>query len=273
MGSSYRSILLLLDASPTCADRIGAAIRLAKAHGAHLLGVAPTGLGDTHDARVFEREVAVHADRAWDQLKAHAESAVLQFRDACQAAGLTDCSAIVDMDDAVASALRHAPFADLVIVGERQAEDVAAQVALHSPRPTLVWPQRPGPESAGARVLLAWDGSCEATRAAGWALPVLERAEHVHVLWVDDGDLDRTAARAKLDALFAWLHRHGVHCVVHIAQAQGDVAATLRARAGEISADLVVMGAWGRPRWAERIIGGATHGVLRALELPVLMAH
>jgi hypothetical protein len=41
---TYRSILVHLDASPRCALRTDIAIRLAREHGAHLLGLAPAGL-------------------------------------------------------------------------------------------------------------------------------------------------------------------------------------------------------------------------------------
>jgi len=95
----------------------------------------------------------------------------------------------------------------------------------------------------------------------------------VHALWADEGDLDPVIAREKLDQLYAWLHAHEVQCVAHIARVKDGVSATLRTRASEIGADLIVMGAWGRPRWAERVLGGATHDMLRALDLPVLMSH
>jgi len=155
----------------------------------------------------------------------------------------------------------------------RERGEAIEQVVLHNPRPTLVWPDATPVETIGSRILLAWNDSREATRAASDALPLLQRAQHVHALWADEGDLEPGKVRERLDALYHWLHAHGVPCVGHMAQVKGGIAATLLARATEIRADLVVMGAWGRPRWAERVMGGATHDMLRTLDLPVLMSH
>ena len=37
--------------------------------------------------------------------------------------------------------------------------------------------------------------------------------------------------------------------------------------------DLIVMGGYGHARWTERILGGATRGLLATMTVPVLMAH
>lgn len=281
MVMTFRSILVLLDASPDSAKRTQAAIRLAREHGSRLAGLSPTGLADLTDLRTANRELAARAARAWDALRDRAESAAQAFRDACSAAGVSDFQAIIEEADTAAATLRHARFADVVIVGEARANAAAGrargeaieQVVLHNPRPTLVWPAAAPAEATGSRVLLAWDDSREATRAASDALPLLQRAQHVHVLWADEGELEPGKVRDRLDALYHWLHAHGVPCVVHMAQVKDGIAATLRARAAEIRADLVVMGAWGQPRWAERLMGGATHDMLHTLDLPVLMSH
>jgi nucleotide-binding universal stress UspA family protein len=44
-------------------------------------------------------------------------------------------------------------------------------------------------------------------------------------------------------------------------------------RAADLGADLVVMGAYGHSRWAERVLGGATRGLLTSMTVPVLMSH
>ena len=43
---------------------------------------------------------------------------------------------------------------------------------------------------------------------------------------------------------------------------------------GEIpGADLIVMGGYGRSRLREAVLGGATRSLLKAMTVPVLMAH
>jgi nucleotide-binding universal stress UspA family protein len=43
--------------------------------------------------------------------------------------------------------------------------------------------------------------------------------------------------------------------------------------ASDVDADLIVMGAYGHARWAQRVVGGATRGLLGAMTTPVLMSH
>jgi nucleotide-binding universal stress UspA family protein len=52
-----------------------------------------------------------------------------------------------------------------------------------------------------------------------------------------------------------------------------DIAEAMLSRAADLSADLVVMGAYGHARWAERVLGGATRGLLESMTVPVLMSH
>ena len=40
---AYHTLLVHLDSGPTCATRTEVALRLAREHGSHLIGLAPTG--------------------------------------------------------------------------------------------------------------------------------------------------------------------------------------------------------------------------------------
>jgi nucleotide-binding universal stress UspA family protein len=51
------------------------------------------------------------------------------------------------------------------------------------------------------------------------------------------------------------------------------IAETLLSRAADLGADLIAMGAYGHSRWSERILGGATRGMLQSMTAPVLMSH
>ena len=51
------------------------------------------------------------------------------------------------------------------------------------------------------------------------------------------------------------------------------MAAALLRIAGEIGADLLVMGGYGRTRLSELVLGGVTRHVLAAAELPLLISH
>ena len=60
--------------------------------------------------------------------------------------------------------------------------------------------------------------------------------------------------------------------VTRLSSAKHSVAGTLRQHAVDISADMIVMGAYGHSRLRERIFGGVTRSMLDEPPLPILMA-
>jgi nucleotide-binding universal stress UspA family protein len=119
-------------------------------------------------------------------------------------------------------------------------------------------------------VLIAWNGSLDATRAVAGAMPLLEAAGAVTVFTGPGRRGDGECHPGLGDALA----RHGIRSQqvwAHLNDATvGD--SQLRA-AAERGASLLVMGAARHPRIAQFLLGGATRHVLREGGLPVLMAH
>jgi nucleotide-binding universal stress UspA family protein len=71
-----------------------------------------------------------------------------------------------------------------------------------------------------------------------------------------------------------WLDRRHLHAERRPMQIGGPEAGAVLLRAAiEFRADLLVMGAYGRTRFSEWLLGGATQHVLCHAELPVLMQH
>jgi hypothetical protein len=62
----------------------------------------------------------------------------------------------------------------------------------------------------GSRVVVAWNGRREATRAAFDALPLLQQAKEVKVLWVDPRPESEDAGAFAATDLCAALARHGI---------------------------------------------------------------
>jgi nucleotide-binding universal stress UspA family protein len=60
---------------------------------------------------------------------------------------------------------------------------------------------------------------------------------------------------------------------VEVETSTTSIDGALLSRAADMGADLIVMGAYGRSRWAERVLGGATRGLLASMTVPVLMSH
>ena len=117
----------------------------------------------------------------------------------------------------------------------------------------------------GQTVLVAWNGSREATRAVHDALPLLNAAKGVTLCAVGD------EAATSLEAAAAMLRRHGIAVHPHrVAEPDGNAGEVLLAECSARGADLLVMGAYGHARLRELVFGGATRHVLRAATLPVL---
>ena len=167
---------------------------------------------------------------------------------------------------------------DLSIVGQAEPEQPAldgliVEAALFdSGRPMLVVPyiQRNGLKLD--RILLCWDGSRSAARAAADALPFLRRAKLVEVVTV-------ASEPAKSDEMPGadiahHLARHGVKVELkRIVTAETDVASTILSHAADSSADFLVMGGYGHSRLREFILGGVTREILASMTVPVLMSH
>jgi nucleotide-binding universal stress UspA family protein len=279
---TYRSLLVYLGPDAHCAARTRAAIALARRLDCHLVGVAPTGLIDLPVTEEVAGALAQLADHAWDTLREQAEQATQQFREACRAAGLKSFQALVDEGDKAPSLVRHAHCNDLVVLsqahpdmpGRAFAQDLVEQVLMNSARPTLTLPYAGPIDTVGTRALVAWDDSREAARAIGDALPLLRLADTVQVVsWIERGELDEATLRPRLDALHQWLLWQGVTAEVRIESSGIEVAEAMLSRAADLSADLIVMGAYGHARWTERVFGGATRGLLQSMTAPVLMSH
>lgn len=276
---NYRNLLVHLDTGPACAVRVNQAIELALAMECHLVGLASTGLVSMPVIPESAAAMGDFMDQAWELLLDHAQQAAGRFTAACAVAGLKSSEVVVDRADVAMSLVRHAHCSDLVIVGQpdpgrsdrREQRAMVEQVVLHSARPTLILPYAGRIETLGTRPLVAWDDSREAARAVGDALPLLRRADEVQIVsWRED---EHSHARRSLGPLKQWLAWHGVAAQMHEESTGLPIAEALLSRAADCDSDLIVMGAYGHSRWTERVLGGATLGILDAMTVPVLMSH
>jgi nucleotide-binding universal stress UspA family protein len=279
---TYRSILVLLDASPLCAPRTRTAIGLARSMDCHLVGIAPTGLIDIPPILGAKASLEEFSSMAWDTLRAAAGRSTDLFRHECRSAGLRSFEAVVDEFDILRSLVRHAHCSDLCVLsqadpadpGRRQSQELLEQFVLFSARPTLIVPYTGGAQPLGTHAMVAWDDSREAARALSDALPLLRHAKQVDVVrWNERGASQAPTERQDLDALQKWLMWQGVQAEVHIETTEIGIADAMLSRCADMSVDLLVMGAYGHARLTERVLGGATRGLLASMTVPVLMSH
>jgi hypothetical protein len=138
----------------------------------------------------------------------------------------------------------------------------------------LVVPDTAPVETLGENVLVAWSGSRESALAVRSSLPLLRKAGKVTVV---DGSRDEelgTCALPDTD-ICGWLDTHGVKAEV-LKLGEGALSAPgpeLLKVAHDTGADLIVMGAWGRSRLSELVLGGTTRFLFMQSDIPMLVAH
>jgi nucleotide-binding universal stress UspA family protein len=122
-------------------------------------------------------------------------------------------------------------------------------------------------------VLVAWNEGRLAARAIADALPLLQMADRVEVVTVS-GTNPRGSRHASADMMAQHLAQHGIKADMKaLAKGDVDIGSTLVSYAADVSADLIVMGAYGHSRLREIVLGGTTRTILQSMTVPVLMAH
>jgi nucleotide-binding universal stress UspA family protein len=124
-----------------------------------------------------------------------------------------------------------------------------------------------------ASVMIAWNGSVQAARAVGFAVPFLEKAQTITIV-VAGGKPE--AAGTSL--LLRNLARRGIAAKLETVD-HGEISGRARGRAliahaKDKGADLLVMGAYGHGQLSNFLgLGGATAKVIAACPVPLLLAH
>jgi len=141
-----------------------------------------------------------------------------------------------------------------------------------SGRPVLVVPYIQRSAMTLDHVLVCWNGSPNAARAVGDAMPFLRRAKKIEVL-VALGEAG-TEDEVEGADIAQHLARHGLKIELErLAAIKGDVTDTILSYAAAAGANFLVMGGYGHSRLREFILGGVTRDILRSMTVPALMAH
>ena len=151
--------------------------------------------------------------------------------------------------------------------------DLLIEAALFdSGRPVIVVPYIQTAMLCLDRVVCCWDGSRAAARAINDALPFLEKAKAVELLMVVQG---KSAGGEMHGADIArHLARHDIAVEIAVQPASDmDIPATILSHAADVSADLIVMGAYGHARLREFVLGGVTRSILGSMTAPAFMSH
>jgi nucleotide-binding universal stress UspA family protein len=168
---------------------------------------------------------------------------------------------------------------DLTILGQLSPEIRSTgfrpdEIVIATGRPVLVVPYAGTFDTVGRRVLVAWDGTREAARAANDALPLLENAEAVTVMFVGARETTLAEHHPSIERIVHHLQRHGIPAQTE-ETLQGDlrISDVLLSRAADLAVDLIVAGAYHHSQLREALVGGVSRELLDHMTVPVLMSH
>lgn len=140
--------------------------------------------------------------------------------------------------------------------------------------PCIVVPESFEDDVSLDAIAIAWKGSAESVRALHAALPLLRRARRVVLIEGDSAETFTSVGWNPPLEIDAYLARHGLQVERLRCAADDEASGTeLLRMAAEAKVDLLVMGAYGRTRFSEWILGGATRHVLQHSRIPLFMRH
>ncbi|MCF3945216.1 universal stress protein [Acidiphilium sp. AL] len=274
------TILVLLRHSEEANSLLGAAARLAEIMG----GARVNAVAVCETIQIAPSPAATLVGRSEALLDAREEERerVLVLRGLCdgwnastgrRAAEVHWFEAEGGTEDIVAQWGRRA---DVIVTGRPSPGDWLGHQAfkaalLGTGRPILMVPPGPATSETGAAfgrcIAIAWRDDKQALRAVLPALRWLAGAEEVHVLV---GVSDTAHALGVPSVLL----EHGLRASLHVlALRPGPLGQRLLDLAHNLSADLLVMGAYAHSPLRELVFGGVTRHMLACADLPVLMRH
>ncbi len=275
--AAIKTIAVHLPTASLADSLLNVAVPLAKAQGATLVGVhvVPAVIVYADATVSMSTEFIVAQQEAFQEDAKAVEAA---FRSRVEGAGIDYEWSTRDTGDepAMRAASTLCNATDMVVAAQYQDSIPAAsgytpdELVLGTGRPVLIVPSAGAFPVIGKRVLVAWNGSREASRAVFDCLPLLQPDAQLHLLTVDSPRGDSTLSR-----LAQTLSRHGIKpLTLSTSKSDGrSTAQEILKHAGEFGADLLALGCFGHSRLRETVFGGATTSILRDMTLPVLMAH
>ena len=145
---AYKTILVHVDETARCKERVAIAARMALRENAHLIGVAMTGISRFIYQNARFEDCDPNLSLHLDFLRERAHKALAEFEPQVRALGVDSIETHIVDDEAGSGLCLHARYADLVIIGQTDLDqaspavmpDFPQEVVLHAQRPVLILP-------------------------------------------------------------------------------------------------------------------------------------
>jgi nucleotide-binding universal stress UspA family protein len=169
---------------------------------------------------------------------------------------------------------RFGRLSDFIVLPRPTRDEIVAQRCLDAAvfgtgRPTLLVGETV-PAALTDHVLIAWNGSLEASRAVFGAAPLLRLAKRITIFTAREYG----AEAVSLDDLATSLRDRGTYTPeVIFPTGEASTGAALVTAAETHHVTLIVMGAYTHSRMREAFLGGVTSHLLAHAPVPLLMSH
>ncbi|MER8800126.1 universal stress protein [Mesorhizobium sp. M0998] len=274
----FKTIVAILQNEPDAERVLDCAIPLASRFQSHLIGIhaealpvpytSATGFPDTEFLQVSADMNRERAEKLQAAFHKRIENSGLSF----EWRSLESFSG-----DSALTGISTVRTADLIIAAQRESgSDPSADVdtlVYDAGRPVLVVPHSGSLVTSFKHVLLAWNGSKEAARAAFDALPFIIEAEKTDIVVIDPPDTLDEAPETAGAEIAASLSRHGATVGVSVLRSGGaSVDDIIQTRVAESGADLLVLGAYSHSWLRQLLFGGVTRTVLRTAPVAAFLS-
>jgi nucleotide-binding universal stress UspA family protein len=260
-----KDIMVHLDQTPSCKNRLDAAINLAKRHGASLTGL-----------------YVYSSPRMNQPLQKSAEISEM-FLQKMEGTDVASDWLEVDLGFShvgVAEMIGYyTSFTDLLVVSQPlTAERNKQHSVITSPerllvgsgRPVLIIPASGVFPRIGERVMVAWKAGPKASRAMHDVMPLLQTAQHVSVVSVDK----RTYSPDEGKRLSRYLELHNINADIELIP-PGDLSVgdTLLNLVADDKIDLMVLGVHISTRRGHLDMGDVGSYLLGQMTVPMILSH
>ena len=276
---SYKTIIAYLARPDGVQEVMNAALPLAEKFGAHLIGMHVSSgipINGTMDAQVPAEIIEQFAQHMREDAAAIKDAFSRAVKGAnVQTEWRQHVQKVLGMD-ILHKISEQTRCADLVVMGQSDSEqrvgELTADIIIAAGRPVIVISKNGAATNLTGKIVVAWDGSREASRAAFDSLPLLDEAQSVWVVTIQKR-AGKDAVTSGGEELALSLARHGVNAQAVALQSDTSAGEALTKYASGKDCDLIVMGCYGHSRLREWLFGGATRYFLKSTILPVLMSH
>lgn len=280
MPDVWKDIAVFLDASPMGEKLARQAASLAQRHNAHLIGVY--GLPRNGESIAYEGYARGEAaiDQVLERSRRSNERRLLvagrRFAELTREYKVSAEFRVVWREGPQDGSVLRALNCDLIVSAHPKPADQpwsAERLLTETGTPVLLIPDAWAGDVLADNVLIGWNRSRQARRAVNDAMPFISVSRANTILTVDSNRNPEHFGDDPGVNLLQHLGRHGARAEVAHAESDGEAVADVIIReATARGADLLVIGAYSRPRTSELLFGGVTRSLLATTRIPIFIS-